>query len=549
MKKKNGFTLIELLAVVVILAVIALIATPLILGIINDARKGAFKNTAYGILEAGKFTYTSAIVKTGEIDSTAFTYVDGVETSNPSGRKLEYKGEKPQSGTVVLNSEGKMAIAIYNGSYCAEKDYDDVEVTISQKTEAECQVIFNADLSGASVPVLSTNMIPIKWDGAKWIKADVNNVLGTKQWYDYNAYQWANVALVSEASRAGYVSAAAGVEVNEANVMAYLVWVPRYKYKLFNVAATVMAAQKIDVVFENKTRTKSNGSANGEYLTHPAFTFGTTELDGIWVGKFETTGDATTPTIKPNVASLTNQTIKIQFDTAQKFNIASTYGLSTSNDAHIMKNMEWGAVAYLYQSDYGKYTNPTYTGAVGLEKEIYINNVTTAAVGGEGPSITGCAGATVSAAEVSGTSCTSSSYQTTQGVKASTTGNIYGIYDLSGGSWEHIMGAMYNSNNTTLALSSSGFSSATIDSANFAKYIDKYTYGTAPTDYNRGKLGDATGEVRDWNGDDDNFIYSSYSWFYRGGRYALGARDGAFNYSYNNGSASLRDSFRVTLIG
>ena len=36
---KKGFTLIELLAVIVILAIIALIATPIILGIINDARE------------------------------------------------------------------------------------------------------------------------------------------------------------------------------------------------------------------------------------------------------------------------------------------------------------------------------------------------------------------------------------------------------------------------------------------------------------------------------------------------------------------------------
>ena len=39
--RKNGFTLIELLAVIVILAIIALIATPIILGIINDAREKA----------------------------------------------------------------------------------------------------------------------------------------------------------------------------------------------------------------------------------------------------------------------------------------------------------------------------------------------------------------------------------------------------------------------------------------------------------------------------------------------------------------------------
>ena len=140
MRNKKGFTLIELLAVIVILAVIALVTIPLIIGIVEDARKGAFKNTAYGILEAGKFTYTNDIVKTGEIDSTAFTYADGVETSSPAGKSLAYKGTKPKSGTVVINTEGKIAVAIYDGTFCAEKGYDETEVTITQKTEAECQV-------------------------------------------------------------------------------------------------------------------------------------------------------------------------------------------------------------------------------------------------------------------------------------------------------------------------------------------------------------------------------------------------------------------------
>ena len=42
MKKfKKGFTLIELLAVIIILAIVALIATPIILDVIEDARKSA----------------------------------------------------------------------------------------------------------------------------------------------------------------------------------------------------------------------------------------------------------------------------------------------------------------------------------------------------------------------------------------------------------------------------------------------------------------------------------------------------------------------------
>ena len=139
MKKQRGFTLIELLAVVVILAVIALISVPLIMNVIDGARKGALQNTAYGIAEAGKYAFTSEVIKDGSASFTAYTYENGVETSSPSGKNLNYKGEKPQAGTILINSKGDIAISIYNGKYCAEKDYDDLEVTVSQKTQQECQ--------------------------------------------------------------------------------------------------------------------------------------------------------------------------------------------------------------------------------------------------------------------------------------------------------------------------------------------------------------------------------------------------------------------------
>ena len=50
--KKDGFTLVELLAVVVILAVVALIATPIILNVINDAKKSSIKQSAVGYVDA-----------------------------------------------------------------------------------------------------------------------------------------------------------------------------------------------------------------------------------------------------------------------------------------------------------------------------------------------------------------------------------------------------------------------------------------------------------------------------------------------------------------
>ena len=60
MKNKKGFTLIELLAVIVILAIIALIATPIILNMIENAKKGAAIDSAYGYIDAIEYNNSLA---------------------------------------------------------------------------------------------------------------------------------------------------------------------------------------------------------------------------------------------------------------------------------------------------------------------------------------------------------------------------------------------------------------------------------------------------------------------------------------------------------
>ena len=71
MRRKNGFTLIELLAVIVILAIIALIATPIILNMINDAKKSAAKDSAYGYIEAIEYNNSMSA-----IDSIKYPLID-----------------------------------------------------------------------------------------------------------------------------------------------------------------------------------------------------------------------------------------------------------------------------------------------------------------------------------------------------------------------------------------------------------------------------------------------------------------------------------------
>lgn len=536
----------ELLAVIVILAVMISITALIIIGVINDAKKGALKNMAYGIIETGELEYAKDKLNDTEKE-VIFMYQDGVETANVIDKKLDYKGAKPDAGTVIINVDGQIAIAIYDGDYCASKGYADSAVTLAQTSEDECQIpeiipIVNADISGAKVPELANNMIPIKWDGIKWIKADSNNVFGKNQWYDYMQQRWANVALVSEATRTNYAAASAGITISEADVMAYLVWIPRYKYKLFNVNAISMDPQKIGVVFEDINQPKSSGITNGQYLTHPAFSFGGQELNGLWVGKFETTGNGTTPTIKPNVPALTNQITKDQFLTAKNFNNEATYGLISINDAHMIKNMEWGAITYLAESNYGKYGNPTY---IEPEEDGYDYHTDDGPGLQTWPSVTGCA-------EIKEICGMKYQYQTGAGTRTSTTWNVYGVYDMAGGSFDRTMGAMHEASNMYVSVGESGFLSKDFETTDMSKYIDIYTYGTTSNDqlaYNRRQLGDATGEVRGWKYDSSRFISSTGgSWFSRGGRSSTLNTTGIFAFDSYNGSAHLFSSFRVVVV-
>ena len=55
MKNKKGFTLIELLAVILILAIIALVTVPIVINMIENARRKAAIDTAYGYIQAVEY--------------------------------------------------------------------------------------------------------------------------------------------------------------------------------------------------------------------------------------------------------------------------------------------------------------------------------------------------------------------------------------------------------------------------------------------------------------------------------------------------------------
>ena len=115
---KRGFTLIELLAVIVILAIIALIATPIILGIINDAKAEAKERTAELIETGVEYAYATAAAEaySTNTDLTLEKICAKVNVKNTTvSCTNEFKIESSEGVTVVVTeAEGGMLLT-YTG--------------------------------------------------------------------------------------------------------------------------------------------------------------------------------------------------------------------------------------------------------------------------------------------------------------------------------------------------------------------------------------------------------------------------------------------------
>ena len=394
--------------------------------------------------------------------------------------------------------------------------------TISSAVTVEAALVADGNYNaskGVNTPKLGSGMTPIKWNGSSW----VNTTGSDKDWYDYTAKKWAN-AKTSDGSM--------------------WVWIPRYAYSITSGYHS-SSAGNIEVEFmkgltnETSTGRKSfdNVSGQGKWNVHPAFNYGQ-DVSGIWVAKFEASPEgATTNTsnseyngtgkklqVKPGVSSWRSITISNIYDVCKNYN-------STLN-SHMMKNDEWGAVAYLSKSKYGK-----------QNEEVWINNSSSY--------ITGSAGNSASAGTDAGTT---NDYTSMQGVKASTTGTVYGVYDMSGGAWEYVAGYVNNGDSN---LTSYGSSLVNGD----AKTKNVYSKGSSDSrdnnySANSGKYGDAVYETSangnssssSWYGDYSGFPYASVPFFRRGGSYVNGTNAGVFYFSNGYGISNGSYSFRPVLV-
>lgn len=134
----KGYTLIELLATIVILAVIMIIAVPIVNNVLKYARKEVFRSSSFNIAKSGEYAFANQYFFKDMNAELIFTYTDGVESSNVEGLSLEFNGEKPLFGNVVVSSDGKTAVSLHDGEFCSTKEFYDKKVKVTEVVKEEC---------------------------------------------------------------------------------------------------------------------------------------------------------------------------------------------------------------------------------------------------------------------------------------------------------------------------------------------------------------------------------------------------------------------------
>ena len=390
-------------------------------------------------------------------------------------------------------------------------------------------------------------MTPVYWTGTpgNYVEHQSNDVTNNE---NNTWYQYASISGTGDNTTSRWANA---IDSNGS----YFVWVPRFAYRItyyksednntvtgyydgrglvnsIGEPVTEINGEQIDGNLEEGIETvKYKGNS---YIVHPAFIDDTSnefnnggwdsDLAGIWVGKYETSEENSTLKIVPNKPSYTSLTISNMYNYSYEYN--------RNQESHLMKNSEWGAVVYLAHSQFGRNGH-----------ELYINNSTNF--------ITGNSGGSTSANSASGTTY---EYNSSEGVLASSTGNVYGVYDLSGGAYEYV--AVWNTDSNSQYIRDNGNSFAVTGnkSTKYATaYYNKTTTSNGTAMYLVGKTGDATKEVYtgsnafNWHTDYAYILNTSYPFMDRGGFYGYGAGSGKFYINYNTGRANENTSFRVVL--
>ena len=146
-QKKKGFTLIELLAVIVVLAIVLVIAVPKILEVIENARLKAYEDSVNLMIKQAHLDYGSKNV-TGSKTTYPVSYEYGIDsdgetiqTNEKEVGLLNFKGDKPSEGTIVVDELGKVTVqnlVSKDRKFCAIKGAGEKNATVGRATELNC---------------------------------------------------------------------------------------------------------------------------------------------------------------------------------------------------------------------------------------------------------------------------------------------------------------------------------------------------------------------------------------------------------------------------
>ena len=438
----------------------------------------------------------------------------------------------------------------------------------------------NFDLSGANEPVLASNMIPVYYDETEevWKKADVNNNNSNYQWYSYESSgdkkgMWANAVTVKDTNRQTYLNATPGTIIPMDDINTMWVWIPRFKVNTTDF--TLIRGKDSGYCLEDgegrTTNTKEECEKLGPgiyWVSHyknpgaidvtfvkenekaiDSFTFGDKELSGFWFAKFATShstlssstidnnlgctneacSNANGIIIKPNVTSLRYNNISNFFYASRSMEqTGNSFGFVSSEvDTHMSKNNEWGVVAYLTHSIYGRCNNST-----------------------------NCVNVSRSSNEV---------YNTTSGKDTSTTGTIYGVYNMNDGKKEYVMGVLADTNGNPRSgddsSQTSGFTGMEYNGTMYtgvpfpdSKYYNLYSgnYYEESAQIGSKYIGHALKETDSWYGERIGYMQSTplsnmYPWVLRNWNLGMFNVWHTTGYYYNSMADSSYSSARFVI--
>lgn len=257
-------------------------------------------------------------------------------------------------------------------------------------TEVSSNCVSGRSYSNNCQVDLDDNMIPVKYDNDSAV-ALANPESEDSEWYDYSNGKWANAVTVSRDALSKYKGQTRVVEKRD--ILGYWVYIPRYAYNVLRRDGTdkPVRKQNFDIMFEkasdpkhypaacNRTnmdyqscihnhsydRSSSYGST---WATHPAFTFGSRELNGIWFSKYtmmvsDKYGGGER---KPPMMTVDAGAFRYDFDISDYYEQASGVGIDdryncgSACSSHNLKsfisnmanNSDWGAMSYLETSKY-----------------------------------------------------------------------------------------------------------------------------------------------------------------------------------------------------